>query len=122
MSVDALNGMPGVLSARWSGRHGDDAANNDLLLGQLATCPTSAAAPFVSACALVADGEEVVMLGEWPGRIARKPRGDGGFGYDPLFVPAGQHRTSAQLSAEEKDAESHRGRALRMLVPHLQRL
>jgi XTP/dITP diphosphohydrolase len=120
LAVDALNGMPGVLSARWSGRHGDDAANNDLLLGQLSNVPDNRrGARFVSACALVADGREVVMVGEWPGRIARKPAGDGGFGYDPLFVPAGGTVSAAELIPSEKDAASHRGRALRALLPAL---
>jgi XTP/dITP diphosphohydrolase len=120
LAVDALNGMPGVLSARWSGRHSDDAANNDLLLGQLSDVPDDRrGARFVSACALVADGREVVMVGEWPGRIARKPAGDGGFGYDPLFVPAGGTVSAAELTPAEKDAASHRGRALRALLPAL---
>ncbi|MGF6887739.1 XTP/dITP diphosphohydrolase [Nocardia sp. GAS34] len=120
LSVDALNGMPGVLSARWSGRHGDDTANNDLLLGQLSDVPDERrGARFVSACALVADGREVVTLGEWPGRIARKPAGEGGFGYDPLFVPDGGTQSSAELTPAEKDAASHRGRALRALLPAL---
>ncbi|MBU3066732.1 non-canonical purine NTP pyrophosphatase [Nocardia sp. NEAU-G5] len=120
LSVDALNGMPGVLSARWSGRHGDDTANNDLLLGQLSDVPDERrGARFVSACALVADGREVVTLGEWPGRIARKPAGEAGFGYDPLFVPDGGTQSSAELTPAEKDAASHRGRALRALLPAL---
>ena len=120
LSVDALNGMPGVLSARWSGRHGDDRANNELLLGQLADVPDERrGARFVSACALVADGAEVVELGEWPGHIARKPAGDGGFGYDPLFVPDGGTVAAAELTPAEKDAASHRGRALRALLPAL---
>ncbi|ETB22392.1 nucleoside-triphosphate diphosphatase [Mycobacterium avium subsp. avium 11-4751] len=124
LEVAALNGMPGVLSARWSGRHGDDAANTALLLAQLRDVPDERrAASFVSACALVSASGEVVVRGEWPGRIAREPRGDGGFGYDPVFVPddAGG-RTAAQLSPAEKDAVSHRGRALRLLVPALETL
>ncbi|WP_067900573.1 non-canonical purine NTP pyrophosphatase [Nocardia vaccinii] len=120
IAVDALNGMPGVLSARWCGRHGDDPANNDLLLGQLSDVPDERrGARFVSACALVADGREVVMLGEWPGHIARKPSGEGGFGYDPLFVPDGGTVSAAELTPAEKDAASHRGRALRALLPAL---
>jgi XTP/dITP diphosphohydrolase len=120
IAVDALNGMPGVLSARWSGRHGDDPANNDLLLGQLADVPDDRrGARFVSACALVADGREVVEIGEWPGRIARKSAGTGGFGYDPLFVPDGGTVSAAELTPAEKDAASHRGRALRALLPAL---
>ncbi|MQY23709.1 non-canonical purine NTP pyrophosphatase [Nocardia macrotermitis] len=123
IAVDALNGMPGVLSARWSGRHGDDPANNDLLLGQLADVPDERrGARFVSACALVADGREIVEIGEWPGRIARKPSGTGGFGYDPLFVPDGDTISAAELTPAEKDAASHRGRALRALLPALSAL
>ncbi|WP_280272113.1 RdgB/HAM1 family non-canonical purine NTP pyrophosphatase [Nocardia wallacei] len=123
LAVDTLNGMPGVLSARWSGRHGDDAANNSLLLAQLSDVPDERrGARFVSACALVADGREVVTVGEWPGVIRREPLGDNGFGYDPLFVPEAETRTSAQLTAAEKDAASHRGRALRALLPALAEL
>ncbi|MEU7633615.1 RdgB/HAM1 family non-canonical purine NTP pyrophosphatase [Nocardia sp. NPDC049220] len=121
LEVDALNGMPGVLSARWSGRHGDDAANNTLLLAQLADVPEERrGARFVSACALVVPGGAVtVVRGEWPGSIGRKPVGDGGFGYDPLFIPSGGDATAAQLSPAEKDAASHRGRALARLLPVL---
>ncbi|WP_327144043.1 non-canonical purine NTP pyrophosphatase [Nocardia sp. NBC_01327] len=123
IAVDALNGMPGVLSARWSGTHGNDEANNTLLLAQLGDVPDERrGAGFVSACALVADGVEEVVRGEWPGVIARKPVGDGGFGYDPLFVPEGGTVSAAQLSPAEKDAASHRGRALRQLLPALQAL
>jgi XTP/dITP diphosphohydrolase len=126
LAVDALNGMPGVLSARWSGVHGDDAANTALLLGQLRDVPDERrGAAFVSACALVwGPGEvrEVVVRGEWPGAIAREPRGDGGFGYDPVFIPDGGVRTAAQLSPAEKDADSHRGRALALLLPALRML
>ncbi len=123
LAVDALNGMPGVLSARWSGGHGDDAANNRLLLAQISDVPDERrGARFVSACALVADGREVIAVGEWPGRILREPVGDNGFGYDPLFVPEGDTRTSAQLDPAEKDAASHRGRALRALLPALKEL
>jgi XTP/dITP diphosphohydrolase len=121
LAVEALNGMPGVLSARWSGRHGDDHANLELLLGQLADVPDERrGAAFVCAAALVVPGGlETVVHGEWPGRIVRAPRGSGGFGYDPIFVPDGDERTSAELSPEEKDAASHRGRAFRALLPHL---
>ncbi|WP_406236738.1 RdgB/HAM1 family non-canonical purine NTP pyrophosphatase [Nocardia sp. NBC_01009] len=121
IAVDALNGMPGVLSARWSGGHGEDAANNALLLAQLGDVPDERrGAQFVSACALVVPGgSETVVRGEWPGSIGRKPVGDGGFGYDPLFVPAGGLGTAAQLTPEQKNAVSHRGRALAQLVPAL---
>ncbi len=126
LAVAALNGMPGVLSARWSGVHGDDAANTALLLGQFRDVPDDRrGAAFVSACALVwGPGEacEAVVRGEWPGVIAREPRGDGGFGYDPVFIPDGGVRTAAQLSPAEKDAESHRGRALALLLPALRAL
>lgn len=123
LEVAALNGMPGVLSARWSGNHGDDAANTALLLAQLRDVPDSRrGAAFVSACALVSAAGEVVVRGEWPGGIARSARGDGGFGYDPVFIPGDSDRTAAQLSPAEKDAVSHRGRALALLVPALRGL
>jgi XTP/dITP diphosphohydrolase len=124
LAVDALNGMPGVLSARWCGRHGDDLANLELLLGQLADVPDERrGAAFVCAAALVVPGgPETVVHGGWSGRIVRAPRGSNGFGYDPIFVPDGEERTSAELSAEEKDAASHRGRAMRALLPHLHTL
>ncbi|MCV6982789.1 RdgB/HAM1 family non-canonical purine NTP pyrophosphatase [Mycolicibacterium pulveris] len=127
LEVDALNGMPGVLSARWSGTHGDaaekDRANTALLLAQLRDVPDERrGAAFVSACALVHDAGEVVVRGEWRGGIAHEPRGDGGFGYDPVFVPAGSTRTAAELSPAEKDAVSHRARALTALLPALREL
>ncbi|MFV8050453.1 RdgB/HAM1 family non-canonical purine NTP pyrophosphatase [Mycobacterium sp. 48b] len=123
ISVDALNGMPGVLSARWSGRHGDDPANTSLLLGQLADVPDERrGAAFVSACALVSASGSTVVRGEWPGTVTREPRGDGGFGYDPVFLPEGSTRTAAELTPAEKDAASHRGRALALLVPALREL
>ena len=123
LEVAALNGMPGVLSARWSGLHGDDAGNTALLLAQLRDVPDERrGAAFVSACALVSGVDEVVIRGVWPGAIAREPRGDGGFGYDPVFIPDGYDRTAAQLSPGEKDAISHRGRALALLVPALRAL
>ncbi len=116
--VDALNGMPGVLSARWSGA--GDAANNQLLLTQLADVPDERrGAAFVAAVALVwADGE-VVEAGRMPGRILRAERGEGGFGYDPLFAADGNDISNAELTPEQKDAISHRGRALRALAPHI---
>jgi XTP/dITP diphosphohydrolase len=120
LQVDALNGMPGVLSARWAGSHGDDRANNALLLAQLRDVPGDRrGAAFVSACALVTADAETVVRGEWRGSIAVAPSGDAGFGYDPVFVPEGMDRTAAQLSPGEKDALSHRGRALGKLVPAL---
>ena len=119
ITVDALNGMPGVLSARWSGRHGDDEANTALLLGQVADVPDERrGAAFVCAAALVTpDGVEHVVEREWRGRVAREKRGGGGFGYDPVFVPDGGTVTSAELTPEEKDAASHRGQAFAALVP-----
>ncbi|GAB7069111.1 RdgB/HAM1 family non-canonical purine NTP pyrophosphatase [Mycolicibacterium hodleri] len=123
LAVDALNGMPGVLSARWAGAHGDDVANLQLLLGQLHDVPDDRrGASFVSACALVSSAGESVFRGEWTGRIARAPRGDGGFGYDPIFVPAGSDRSAGELTPAEKDAASHRGRALGLLLPALRAL
>lgn len=124
LTVDALGGMPGVLSARWSGRHGDDRANLELVLAQVADVPDERrGAAFVCAAALVVpDENEVVVHGRWTGRLTRAPRGTNGFGYDPVFVPDGEHRTSAELSPQEKDALSHRGRAMRALLPYLQGL
>jgi XTP/dITP diphosphohydrolase len=119
--LDVLGGMPGVFSARWSGRHGDDRANLELVLAQVADVPDAhLGASFVCAAALAgADGSEVVVEGRWRGRLVRSPRGSNGFGYDPIFVPEGQERTSAELSDDEKDAASHRGRALRALLPSI---
>ncbi len=123
LEVDALNGMPGVLSARWCGTHGDDGANNTLLLAQLGDVPDERrGAAFVSAAALVSRVDEVVVRGRWPGRIAREPRGEGGFGYDPVFIPEGMTCSAAQLSPSQKDAVSHRGRALAALLPALRAL
>ncbi|GAB20644.1 dITP/XTP pyrophosphatase [Gordonia effusa NBRC 100432] len=127
IAVDALNGMPGVLSARWSGVHGDDAANNRLLLAQLSDVPTERrGTAFVSACALVSpEGDETVVRGEWRGVLLPEPKGDNGFGYDPLFAPdddAAAGRSSAELSPQEKDALSHRAKALTQLLPALKAL
>ena len=135
LMVAALNGMPGVLSARWSGVHGDDAANTALLLAQMSDVPDERrGAAFVSCCALVVptdeyvDGEEgpevneTAVHGEWHGTIARAPRGENGFGYDPVFVPGGGPLTAAEMTAEAKDADSHRSRALAQLVPILRTL
>jgi XTP/dITP diphosphohydrolase len=119
ITVEALNGMPGVLSARWSGRHGDDDANTALLLGQLADVPDERrGAAFVCAAALVTPaGAERVVERAWPGRVSHEKRGTNGFGYDPVFVPEGLEVTSAELEPAEKDARSHRGQAFRALVP-----
>ncbi|MDV6011822.1 RdgB/HAM1 family non-canonical purine NTP pyrophosphatase [Haloechinothrix sp. LS1_15] len=121
LTVDALNGMPGVLSARWAGRHGDDDANLRLVLEQLGDVPDERrGAAFVCAAALVRPGgKEDVVVGRWEGSLTREPRGSHGFGYDPIFVPSGETRTSAELDPAEKDSISHRGRALRALVPYL---
>jgi XTP/dITP diphosphohydrolase len=150
LTVDALNGMPGILSARWAGKHGDDRANLELVLGQLADAESRGGA-FVCVAALVVPGQverpmaETAIVsgaqpcvspggtthrtprgprtaGEWtttgvlPGGITREPRGSNGFGYDPIFVPAGLAQTTAELTPEEKDAISHRGRAFRAIA------
>jgi XTP/dITP diphosphohydrolase len=122
--VDALAGMPGVFSARWAGRHGDDRANLDLLLAQVADVPDDRrGAHFACAAALsVPGGAHRVVEGRVLGSLARAPRGTGGFGYDPIFVPDGDSRTMAELAPVEKDAISHRGRAFRALVPSLREL
>ena len=119
LCVDALNGMPGVLSARWSGPGKDDRANNALVLAQLSDVPDEhRQAAFVAAVAFVRpDGAEDVVHGEMAGRIVREPRGTNGFGYDPLFVPDGHDVTSAELDPAVKDGLSHRGQALRLIAP-----
>ncbi|GAT65484.1 nucleoside-triphosphate diphosphatase [Planomonospora sphaerica] len=121
LCVDALNGMPGIFSARWSGTHGDDRANLDLLLAQVSDVPDGRrGAHFACAAALaLPSGQERVAEGALHGSIIRAPRGTGGFGYDPVFVPEGEARTTAELAPEEKDAISHRGRAFRALAPIL---
>lgn len=124
IAVEELNGMPGVLSARWSGQHGNDAANNELLLAQMEHVPSERRqAAFVSVCALVTPaGQEHVAEGRWPGTLLTAPRGEAGFGYDPLFQPEGDTRSSAEMTPEEKNAASHRGRALAQLVPVIEKL
>jgi XTP/dITP diphosphohydrolase len=119
LCVDALNGMPGVLSARWSGRHGDDEANLRLVLGQIADVSAGErGAHFACAAALVLpSGEGRVTEGTVYGQLAGSPRGSNGFGYDPIFVPDGFELTTAQMSPDEKDKISHRGKALRALAP-----
>ena len=119
--VDALNGMPGVFSARWAGRHGDDQANLDLLLAQVGDVPDEfRGAHFVCAAALAdPNGRRVVEEGRISGTLLRERRGTGGFGYDPVFLPFGAERTTAELSAAEKNAVSHRRRAFEALAPHL---
>jgi XTP/dITP diphosphohydrolase len=123
LCVDALNGMPGVLSARWAGGHGDDQANLELVLAQVADVPGARrGARFVCAAALVVPApvaREWVVTGQVEGRLIRAPRGSGGFGYDPIFLPDGFGQTTAEMTAEAKDAISHRGRAFRALTPFI---
>jgi XTP/dITP diphosphohydrolase len=121
LAVDAMNGMPGVLSARWAGRHGDDQANLALLLAQLEDVPDERrSAGFVCAAAYaLPDGRSAVVEADMRGRIVRKARGTNGFGYDPVFVPDDLDVTSAELSSADKDAISHRGKAFRLLAPRL---
>jgi XTP/dITP diphosphohydrolase len=121
LCVDALHGMPGIFSARWSGGHGDDKANLDLLLAQLSDL-SERGAQFVCVAALALPGgsaerREWTVTGVLAGSLTRERRGTGGFGYDPVFLPTGSSVTTAQLSPEGKDAISHRGRALRALAP-----
>lgn len=140
--VDVMGNAPGILSARWSGTHGDDEANNRLLLAQIEDIPDDdRTARFRCAAALVvpveSDGDglgefhETVALGEMPGTIVRHPHGMNGFGYDPIFMPdeqpqsaqdSGELLTSAQMTPEQKNAISHRGKALRALVPAVKAL
>ena len=124
LAVDVLGGAPGIFSARWAGRHGDDAANLQLLLDQLSDVPDEyRGAAFVCAAALglpVTSGEEaryVVEYGQLEGTLLREPRGAGGFGYDPVLQPSGLDRSCAELSPAEKNAISHRGHAFRALLP-----
>ena len=127
LAVDVLGGAPGIFSARWAGKHGDDLANLELLLGQLGDVrPEHRQAGFVCAAALVTpDGREEVRTGEMRGVLATVPRGTNGFGYDPILVPdeaagadgGGRRRTAAELDPDEKNAISHRGKAFRALAP-----
>lgn len=121
LCVDALNGMPGIYSARWSGKHGDDQTNLELLLAQLSHVPSDRrGAHFACAAALVVPGGlEIVEEGRIYGQIISEPKGTGGFGYDPIFMPTGLTKTLAEIDAEEKDAISHRGLAFRALAPHV---
>lgn len=121
LAVDVLGGAPGVFSARWAGRHGDDRANLELLLAQLGDVPDEhRQAHFACAAAFARpDGKEHVLHGRLPGTLIRAPRGTNGFGYDPILVPDGDTRTCAELTAVEKNAISHRGRAFRALAAEL---
>ena len=118
IEVDVLNQMPGVRSARWAGTHSDDNANLELLIRQIDDVgPDRRTARFVCAMALVWAGGETVLRGTVEGNLATTPVGSNGFGYDPIFVPEGETRTTAQMSDQQKDAISHRGRAVRAMVP-----
>ena len=119
LCVDALNGMPGVLSARWSGRHGADEDNLSLVLAQVADVPDERrGAQFVCVAALVVPGgREHTSEGFVSGQLIRERRGTNGFGYDPIFVPAGAQLTTAEMAPADKDAISHRGKAFRALAP-----
>jgi len=122
LCVDALDGRPGVYSARYAGPQAGDAANNAKLLRELAgVADEQRGAAFHCVACFVApgDAEPVIATGEWRGRILRQPRGDGGFGYDPLFLVPGLGKSSAELSAADKNARSHRGKALRALAQKL---
>jgi XTP/dITP diphosphohydrolase len=123
LAVEALNGMPGVRSARWAGPAASDADNLDLLVRQLTDVPAERrGARFVCALALALPGGETeIVRGEVVGRLTEEPRGTNGFGYDPIFVPDGEVRTTAEMDPAEKDAVSHRGRAIRAMVPVLVR-
>lgn len=122
ISIDALGGAPGVYSARWSGTHGDDVANNKKVLAELSDVPeTERGAQFVCVIALaLPSGQNLTVRGEVKGSIRTEPIGDFGFGYDPIFQPDGYSITTAQMSPDEKDAISHRGKALREIAPKIQ--
>ncbi|MHA7176671.1 RdgB/HAM1 family non-canonical purine NTP pyrophosphatase [Arthrobacter sp. Sr24] len=122
LAVDVLGGAPGIFSARWAGAHGDDAANLNLLLAQLADiAPEHRGARFVCAAALAnaEDTLDVVEEGALEGTLLAAPRGEGGFGYDPILQPVGMDVSCAELSSAEKNAISHRGNAFRALLPHI---
>lgn len=121
LAVDVLGGAPGIFSARWAGRHGDDSANLQLLLNQLADIPPERrAAQFVCAAALaVPGGDAVVQHGALRGTLLSEPRGNNGFGYDPVLQPDGMDRSCAELAPEEKNAISHRARAFAELLPSI---
>jgi XTP/dITP diphosphohydrolase len=124
LCVDVLGGAPGVFSARWSGAHGDDLANLRLLLDQLSDVSNEFRGAHFACAAVLAlpDGTIRVAEGRLDGTLVREPRGAGGFGYDPIFVPVGQSRTTAELTAAEKDAISHRGQAFRGVASALREL
>lgn len=124
LCVDVLGGAPGIFSARWSGRHGDDKANLELLLAQLSDIAAEhRAAHFTCAAALaLPDGQERVVEGRLEGTLRHEPSGTGGFGYDPILQPLGETRTCAELTPGEKNAISHRGKAFRALAPVVREL
>ncbi len=124
LSVDALNGMPGIYSARWAGTHGRDAENLSLLIAQLDHVPANRrGAAFHCAVAVATpEGDERIVEGIVEGSLIGTPRGANGFGYDPIFVPTGFSITTAEMTDDEKDAISHRGRALRAIAPVLAEL
>lgn len=124
LEVDALGGEPGVVSSRWAGTDGDDAANNAKLVRLLADVPVDRrSARFVAVAALVTpDGEAHTVRGVMEGRVRDQPTGDGGFGYDPYFVADGKDVSNAELTPAEKDAISHRGAAFRAMRPHVEAL
>ena len=121
LCVDALNGMPGIFSARWAGTHGNDLANLELVLAQLRDVPASkrTAAFHCAAAIATPEGEERVVEGVLDGVLIDAPRGGNGFGYDPIFIPLGYQQTTAEMTAVQKDAISHRGIAFRALAPVL---
>lgn len=121
LCVDALGGRPGIFSARWAGEHGNDAANVRKILDDLLHIPDEKrGAYFICVSALVMpDGREAVAEGFFHGRILHEAIGENGFGYDPIFLPLGASISSAQMSAEEKDSISHRGKSLRAIAPHV---
>ena len=124
LCVDALNGDPGIFSARWAGSHGNDQANLEKVLDQLKdVADEKRTAHFMCVASLVLpDGREQVAEGRFEGHILHAPVGENGFGYDPIFQPLGLSISSAQMSAEEKDLVSHRGKSLRAIAPHVIRL
>jgi XTP/dITP diphosphohydrolase len=121
LCVDALNGSPGIYSARWAGGHGDDAANTAKVLAELADVPEEKrGAHFMCVAALyLPDGRSHCEEGRFDGRILHAPVGTNGFGYDPIFQPEGLSISSAEMSSEEKDLISHRGKSLRAIAPHV---
>lgn len=131
ISVDVLGGCPGIFSARWGGPERSDSGNVDLLLWQVSDLADEhRGAAFMCAAALALppgasgsgdDGDEVSVLAAWRGSVLRAPAGEGGFGYDPVFLPEGETRSAAQMTAEEKDAVSHRRRAFTELSKELLR-